>query len=138
MKISILFVEDSQGDVKLCLAELRKSGFEVNSETVQDEDKFLAKLQTGSYDAIVSDYQLPGWTGIQAVEQLKKQSKDIPFILLTEYGEQSKSLVPTEYRGAPVISKPFEPNKMKEVLAQILGLSEGMSSSNTPRPTLRH
>jgi two-component system sensor histidine kinase/response regulator len=83
MKISILFVEDSREDVKLCLAELRRAGFEVRSETVEDERDFVEKLRTAAFDAIVSDYKLPNWNGVQAIQRLKQQKKEIPFILLT-------------------------------------------------------
>ena len=83
MDISILFVEDSRQDVILCLAALRRAGFEVRSQTVEDEWGFIEKLRTGTYDVIISDYKLPNWNGGRAIEQLKQQGKDIPFILLT-------------------------------------------------------
>jgi signal transduction histidine kinase len=83
MQISILFVEDSRVDVKLCLTELRRAGFEVRSDTVEDEPAFVEKLRTGAYDAIISDYSLPNWNGGRAMEQLKQLGLDIPFILLT-------------------------------------------------------
>ncbi|MGA3236963.1 MAG: response regulator [Bryobacteraceae bacterium] len=83
MKISILFIEDSRADVILCLAELRKAGFEVRSQTVENEWDFLEQLRTGTYDIIISDYKLPNWNGGRAIEQLHKQGYDIPFILLT-------------------------------------------------------
>jgi hypothetical protein len=34
------------------------------------------------------------------------------------------AVIPTEYRWAPVITKPFEPSEMKEALANMLGLPE--------------
>jgi two-component system, sensor histidine kinase and response regulator len=83
VKIRILFIEDSPEDVKLCLAQLRRAGFEVRSERVEDELEFLEKLGTETYDVIISDYSLPNWNGGSAIEQLKQQDKDIPFILLT-------------------------------------------------------
>jgi signal transduction histidine kinase/BarA-like signal transduction histidine kinase/HPt (histidine-containing phosphotransfer) domain-containing protein len=89
VNISILFIEDNPEDVILCLAELRRAGFEVRSQTVEDEWPFLEKLRTGTYDVIVSNYKLPGWNGGKAIEQLKQQGKDIPFILLTGHlGEE--------------------------------------------------
>jgi two-component system sensor histidine kinase/response regulator len=83
MKISILFIEDSPEDVILGLATLRRAGFEVCSDTVEDEWHFLEKLRTGTYDVIISDYKLPNWNGARALEELKRQGKDIPFILFT-------------------------------------------------------
>jgi len=83
MILSILFIEDSQEDVKLCLAELRKAGLEVNADVVEDEPALAEKIRTGTYDVIISDYRLPNWTGGRAIELLKQLGKDIPFILVT-------------------------------------------------------
>jgi signal transduction histidine kinase/HPt (histidine-containing phosphotransfer) domain-containing protein len=83
MNISILFIEDSPEDVKLCLEQLRRAGFEVRSDRVEHEREFLEKLRTETYDVVISDYSLPTWNGGRAIEQLKQQNKDIPFILLT-------------------------------------------------------
>jgi DNA-binding response OmpR family regulator len=44
-------------------------------------------------------------------------ARRIPFIFLTGY---PAAAIPTEYRGAPVVAKPFEPNEMKEMLARML------------------
>jgi signal transduction histidine kinase/AmiR/NasT family two-component response regulator/HPt (histidine-containing phosphotransfer) domain-containing protein len=81
--ISILFIEDNPADVKLSLAELRKSNLEVRADVVVDEPGFLEILGTQAYDLIISDYTLPTWNGGRAIELLKQQGKDIPFILVT-------------------------------------------------------
>jgi CheY-like chemotaxis protein len=48
-------------------------------------------------------------------------ARRIPFIFLTGY---AAAAIPIEYRGVSLVAKPFEANEMKEVLAQILGLSQ--------------
>jgi response regulator RpfG family c-di-GMP phosphodiesterase len=48
-------------------------------------------------------------------------ARRIPFIFLTGYPDAA---IPIEYRGAPLVAKPFEPNEMKEVLAHMLGLPQ--------------
>jgi CheY-like chemotaxis protein len=58
----------------------------------------------------------------------------VPFVFLTEYGDPTKSLIPMEYRGAPIILKPFEPNEMKQVLCHMLALSP----FNSSQPPLLH
>jgi signal transduction histidine kinase/HPt (histidine-containing phosphotransfer) domain-containing protein len=83
MIINILFIEDCPEDVKLSLAELRKANLEVRADVVEDEPGFLEKLGTQAYDLIISDYTLPNWNGGRAMEVLKQQHTDIPFILLT-------------------------------------------------------
>ena len=65
-------------------------------------------------------------------------ARRIPFVFLTGYAREALFRVPVEYRNAPVISKPFEPSEMKEVLAAILGLTDGVSLPNDIVSTLWH
>ena len=62
-------------------------------------------------------------------------ARRIPFIFLTGYPHAS---IPIEYRGAPLVSKPFEPTEMKEVLAHMLGLPGGGPPATHLRPGVRH
>ena len=64
-------------------------------------------------------------------------ARRVPFTFLTGHSDQAL-LVPVEYRGAAIISKPFEPDEMKDVLARMLGLTDSPSPSDRTRPTLRH
>jgi DNA-binding response OmpR family regulator len=62
-------------------------------------------------------------------------ARRIPFIFLTGY---PAAAIPIEYRGAPLVAKPFEPNEMKEVLAQMLGLPQGWPLPEHLRSSVRH
>jgi signal transduction histidine kinase len=81
--LRILFVEDSPADVELCLHELRKAGFEVTADVVETPEEFEERLRSNLYDLVLADYNLPHWTGIEALEHMRQQGKDIPLILVT-------------------------------------------------------
>src|SRR6266700_4087756 len=81
--VRVLFVEDLPTDVKLCLRELKKAGFEVTEDIVQTCEAFLERIRAIPYDIILSDQRLPKWTGTEALECLQHEGKDIPFILVT-------------------------------------------------------
>jgi CheY-like chemotaxis protein len=78
-----LILEDSQDDLELLLLHLRHSGFDVNATQVEKKDEFHTALCNGNYDVVFADYHLPSWTGIEAVGELRKLGKDIPFLLVT-------------------------------------------------------
>ena len=59
----------------------------------------------------------------------------IPFIFLTGYPHAA---IPIEYRGAPLVSKPFEPTEMKEVLAHMLGLPQEWPLPEHLQSSIRH
>ena len=81
--IRILWVEDSPTDIDLGERELKKAGIEVESEVVETLDDLVAHLEAATYDVILSDHGLPGWTGMEALEQVRQAGKDIPFIVVT-------------------------------------------------------
>ena len=81
--VRILFVDDKESDVELCLHELKRMDFAVSSDWVQDPAEFRERLRTQSYDVIVCDYSMPGWTGMEALELLHQANQEIPFILAT-------------------------------------------------------
>jgi CheY-like chemotaxis protein len=62
-------------------------------------------------------------------------ARRIPFIFLTGY---SAATLPIEYRGVPMVIKPFEPNEMKDVLAQMLDLPIEWPLPVLPPPIIRH
>jgi CheY-like chemotaxis protein len=81
--IRILFVEDSPADLELSVLELKRAGLKVHATRVECRREFIEKVQTETFDVILADYGLPQWTGLEAFEELKRQGKDIPFILIT-------------------------------------------------------
>ena len=82
-KVRILFVNDRESDVELCLHELKRMDFAVSADWVQIPSEFGERLRTQSYDVIVCDYSMPGWTGMEALGLLQQANQEIPFILAT-------------------------------------------------------
>jgi DNA-binding response OmpR family regulator len=62
-------------------------------------------------------------------------ARSIPFIFLTGYPHAA---VPIEYRGAPLVAKPFESNEMKEILARMLGLPQDWPLPEHLQSSVRH
>jgi PAS domain S-box-containing protein len=82
-RLRVLMIEDDGADVDLALRELKKAGFDVQAEVIQTPDEFDRAVAKASYDAVLSDYRLPGWTGLDAAIRLRRQKFYIPFILVT-------------------------------------------------------
>jgi signal transduction histidine kinase len=82
-KLRALLVEDNALDAELVLRALRKDSFEVNAVIVQDEAAFVEALRTHSPEVVLADYNLPNWTGMEALNVLRRQGVDIPMILVS-------------------------------------------------------
>jgi diguanylate cyclase (GGDEF)-like protein/PAS domain S-box-containing protein len=86
--VRILFVDDRESDVELCLYELKRMDFAVSADWVQVPAQLVERLRTQSYDVIVCDYSMYGWTGMEALELLHQENQEIPFILATSILEE--------------------------------------------------
>jgi PAS domain S-box-containing protein len=81
--ISILMIENDSIDAELCAFAFQKAGVSIRTDIVQTQEEFHLKMEKGRYDVILADYNLAGWTGLDAFEYTRRQGRDIPFILVT-------------------------------------------------------
>ena len=87
--LRVLHLEDSEIDHVLALAHLTADGRSVQTLRVETEDGFVAALEE-DWDAILSDYNLPGFSGLAALEILKASGRLLPFIIVSgEIGEET-------------------------------------------------
>jgi signal transduction histidine kinase len=80
--LKVLVVEDNPDDAKMVLQELNRAGFETTAQRVDTEAAFLAGLN-GGLDLILCDYAMPEFSGLRALELLKKRGLDIPFLIVS-------------------------------------------------------
>lgn len=81
--LRLLLVESNEEDIAICIRELKKGGLNFQSDSASTREEFLERLRDRTYDVVLSDYRLPGWTGMDALEQIKQLGLDIPMILVT-------------------------------------------------------
>src|SRR5438270_4931192 len=87
--LRLLHLEDSELDHQLAVAHLLRGGLDVQAQRIDSEGAFLDALDA-DWDAVISDYNLPGFSGLVALDLLKARAKDVPFILLSgEIGEDT-------------------------------------------------
>ncbi len=82
-KIRLLIIEDMEDDAFLILRELRKGGFEPDYTIVDTKKDMEKALAAQTWDIIVSDYFLPRFNGLEALEIAKNYDPDVPFILVS-------------------------------------------------------
>ncbi|MFL6679591.1 MAG: response regulator, partial [Burkholderiaceae bacterium] len=78
--IRILSVEDSENDFRLAMRQLRKAGFAPEGRRVEDLLSLRQALQEGPWDAMISDFSMPGFSGLEALAEFRSTGLDIPFI----------------------------------------------------------
>lgn len=86
-RLRILHVDDdvSYTEVSKNILEAM-SNYEV--DTAQSTEEAYKKMDSNSYVAIVSDYEMPSKNGLEFLMELRTQKNDVPFILLTGKGRE--------------------------------------------------
>jgi len=81
-RLRVLLLEDNPADAELVLHELRRAGMDVDTERVVSREDFEARLDPCP-DAILSDYDLPLWNGLDALKLVRRRGLDVPFVLVS-------------------------------------------------------
>jgi DNA-binding NtrC family response regulator len=81
--LSILLVEDSEGDAQLLLRALRRADYEPDVEIVQTEKQMAEALRKRHWDLVLSDWVLPEFSGLEALRLHRNSGLRIPFIIVS-------------------------------------------------------
>jgi len=81
--LRVLLLEDSSFDAELVSEALRRAVPHVQLQRVADEDGFLDALQAPGLDLILSDYELPGFSGHTALQHARRLVPQVPFIFVS-------------------------------------------------------
>jgi diguanylate cyclase (GGDEF)-like protein len=83
LKLQLVMVEDSETDAELVARNLAKAGLNVDIHRVQTEPDFVQALQTVGPDLILSDFSLPQFDGLRALDVAVAQAPETPFIFVS-------------------------------------------------------
>ncbi len=81
--LRVLIVEDSPDDAELVEIQLAKAGYQVAAMRVSSAPAMQQALASGEWDIIIADYAVPGFGALPALELLKHDGRDIPFIIVS-------------------------------------------------------
>src|SRR2546426_9157853 len=82
-KIKVLHLEDAPVDSELLALSLREAGIDWDIVRVDTRNDFMAALDQEGFDVIVSDFRLPGYDGLQALQEARTRRPGVPFVFFT-------------------------------------------------------
>ncbi|NOW88883.1 signal transduction histidine kinase [Clostridium beijerinckii] len=88
--IRVLIIEDSRASLNFEVAQLKRSGFNVDYEQIENAEDLRKALNCKEWDIILSDHVMPNFNSIEALKILNETKLDIPFIIVSgEIGEET-------------------------------------------------
>jgi len=130
--MSILYVDDEPAVSMIVEHTLRDAGHEtVGARNVPEALQVLAR---GGVELIISDYKMPGLSGLEFLELLTSEGFEIPLIMLTGYASIEHAVASIKAGAVDYITKPVRPEQLVLAVEQALELVR----LRTENATLRH
>lgn len=117
----ILAVDDSASMRQMVSHTLKQQGHEVTEAA--DGQEALGKAKSGSFDAVISDINMPQMDGITLVRELRALPafKFIPILLLTTESAPEKKQEGKQAGATGWLTKPFDPDQLLKTVGKVLG-----------------
>jgi len=119
-KMKILVVDDFSTMRRIVKNVLKQLGFD-NIEEAEDGVQALAKLKSGGFGFVVSDWNMPNMDGLELLKAIRKEPtlKDTPILMVTAEAEKDKVVTAIQAGVNNYVVKPFTAEVFKEKMDRI-------------------
>jgi DNA-binding NtrC family response regulator len=115
---TILYVDDEPAIGMLLEDTLERAGHRpVGARSVSEAVQVLAR---GGVDLIISDYRMPGLTGLEFLNLLARDGYDVPLIMLTGFASIEHAVAAIKAGAIDYITKPVDPQQLELAVEQAL------------------
>ncbi|MHB1298380.1 MAG: sigma-54-dependent transcriptional regulator [Gemmatimonadaceae bacterium] len=115
---TILYVDDEPAIGMLLDDTLERAGHKpIGARSVSEAVQVLAR---GGIDLIISDYRMPGLTGLEFLSLLARDGYDVPLIMLTGYASIEHAVAAIKAGAIDYITKPVNPQQLELAVEQAL------------------
>lgn len=121
-KHHVMYVDDDQALVFLVQRLLRRRGYEVNGYTDPHEATAALRADPQAYDLLVTDYNMPGFCGVDLVREARLIRPDLPVALASGYVTAEIEQAALAEGAQALIHKP---NDVEELCATVQRLIVG-------------
>ncbi len=117
--MSTILCVDDEPSVGLILEDtLERAGHRpVSARNVPEALQVLAR---GGVDLIISDYRMPGLTGLELLDLIAREGYDVPLIMLTGYASIEHAVASIKAGAVDYITKPIRPEQLELAVEQAL------------------
>jgi DNA-binding NtrC family response regulator len=131
---TILIVEDEAKMRRLLELNLGDDGFTTLS--AGDAETGLKLLQENGVDLVVTDLKLPGMSGLEFLQAVKRQNAALPVVVMTAFGTVETAVEAMKTGASDYVLKPFSLTEMRMVIHKELDVRNLREENRTLREAL--
>ena len=117
-KVKILVVDDEEIIRDGCREVLSKNGYEI--DMAEDGNIGFKKLEGKNFDLVLLDLKMPGISGMDFLEGVRRIDTDIVNIVITGYASIESAVEAMNLGAYDYIPKPFEPEQLRQVVKRAI------------------
>ncbi|HUT14524.1 MAG TPA: response regulator [Thermoguttaceae bacterium] len=115
MGTRVLVADDSSTMRKIILRSLQAVGV---TESVEAADgiEAVTLFKEGEFDLVLTDWNMPGKTGLEVVQEIRSQDAEVPIIMVTTEAEKGRVMQAIQAGVSDYLVKPFTADTLREKL----------------------
>ena len=133
---SILVVEDEAKLRRLIELQLVEEGFHAGAAA--DAETALQLLNRERFDLVLTDFKLPGMSGLEFLLAVKRANASLPVVLMTAYGSVESAVGAMKAGASDYVLKPFSLTELMLVIRKELDSHELRQENRALREALGH
>ncbi len=133
-EFSVLIIDDEETQAASLKSFLGKRGYSVL--TAPSGEKGFEIVKDNLVDIILTDFQMPGWTGLDVVKNIKKFNPEIDIVVMTAYGTIETAVTLMKEGAYDYLIKPINLDELETVLNKIKERRLLLSENTILRTTL--
>ena len=114
----VLVVDDDPSLTDLLVDTLEVIGYE--SKAAASAQQALTMLRAGHFNLVITDINMPEMSGIELLQKIKEDHKDLPVMLITGVGSESLKQEAYEFGADGFLSKPFRIGRIETEIGNLL------------------
>lgn len=119
-RINVLVVDDEEGYREQAEEFLTRQNEKISVDSAGSAEEALDLIDESQYDAIASDYKMPGKSGLGLLEEVREDGNEIPFIILTGKGKEEIAKEALNLDADRYFQKSGSPSTQFSILAEAI------------------
>ncbi|WKA50719.1 response regulator [Planococcus liqunii] len=113
-----ILVADDEDILRILISDTLEDDFEI--EEAEDGKEALEKIRENDYDLVILDYMMPYLTGMEVLEQVRKDQNNTRVLMLTAKAQDADREQAMQKGADYFMSKPFSPMELLGLVEKIL------------------